>query len=147
MLALGGVVVACLLVATLRVCEPCVVFFFGSGDFGMCCGFPFVHGAQNFVSVQSFAVDSLAQALSEVYNGSFSIEGPTSSEGEGKSFKGGDVGVDVPSSHGEFHELVIRILFLGRVHPGILERHFELCPEYFVIFTYVIGLGGVCACY
>ena len=50
MLVLCGVVMVCLVMA-LCVCEPHVVFLFSSGDFGACCGFPFVHGVGNFVPV------------------------------------------------------------------------------------------------
>ena len=57
---LGHIIVVCLLIATLRTYEPCIVFFLGSRDLGAYCSFPFVHGAGNFVSVQSFAVDAFA---------------------------------------------------------------------------------------
>ena len=145
MLVLGGVIVTCLLVAALCVCKSCVVFLFGSGDFGMCCCFPFVHSARDLVPVQCLAMDPLAQAFSEAYNGSLSVECPTSCEC--KSLEGGDVSDDVPSCHGEFHELVICVLLLGCVHPGVLEHPFELHPESFVIFAYVVWTGGVGACY
>ena len=144
MLVLGGVVMACLLVATLCVREPCIVFFFGSGDFSACCCFPFVHGTRDFVPVQCFAMDPLAQAFSEVYNGTLSIECPAGRKCQ--SFKGGDVGVYVPPCHSEFHELVVHVLFLGHVHPGVMKRHFELCPESFIIFAYMVWVGGVGAC-
>ena len=91
----------CLLVVALCTCESCIVFFLGPGDFGVCCCFPFIHGAGNFVPIQCLAVDSFAQAFSELYDGSFSVKSPASCES--KSFKGGDVGVDVPPGHGEFH--------------------------------------------
>ena len=144
MLVLRGVVMVCLVMA-LCVCEPHVVFLFSSGDFGACCGFPFIHGVGNFVPVQCFAMDSLAQALPEPYYSSLGIEGPTGSKGE--SFEGGNVGVDVPSSHGEFHELVICILLFGRVCPGIMKCSFKFSPEYLIIFVYVVWLGGVCVGY
>ena len=99
----------------------------------------------NFVSVQGFAVDPFAQAFPESYDGAFSVECPASHKG--KSFEGGDVGVDVPTSHGELHELVVCILFLGGVCPGIVKRHFEFCPKYFVILAYMVWSGDVCACY
>ena len=144
-LVLGGVVVMCLLIVALCIGEPCVVFFFGSGDFGACCCFPFVHGARDFVSIQHFAVDTLAQAFPEAYDSSFGVECPASSKCQ--PFKGGDVSVDVPSRHGEFHKLVICILFLGGVRPSVLKRHFELCPEYLIVFTYMVRMGGVSACH
>ena len=143
-LVLRSIVMTCLLIVMLCVCEPCVVFFFGPGDFSVYCRFPFIHSARDFVPIQRLAMDPLAQAFSEAYNGSFSIEGPTSSESE--SFKGGDVGINIPSSHGEFHELVVRVLFLGHVHPGVVKCRFELHPEYLVVFKYVVWSGGVCVC-
>ena len=88
-LVLGGVVVTCLLIAVLCVGEPCVVFFFGPGDFGACCCFPFVHGTRDFVSIQCFAVNSLTQAFPEAYNSSFGIECPASSKCQ--PFEGGNV--------------------------------------------------------
>ena len=144
-LGLGGVIGTVLLVAALCVGEPCVVFFFGSSDFGARCCFPFVHSMRNLIPIQGFAVYPLAQAFSEAYNGPFSVEGPTSSEGQ--SFEGGNISVNVPPCHGEFHELVIRILLLGRVRPSVMEGCFELGPEDFVILAYMIGFGGVGMCY
>ena len=131
----------CLLVAMLCAHEPCIVFFLGSGDFGTCCHFPFIHGAGDFVPVQRFAVDSFAYAFPEPYNGSFSVKGLAGCEG--KPFKGGYVGVNVPPGHSELHQLVIRVLLFGCVHPGVVKRPLKLCPKHLVILVYMVWLGGV----
>ena len=142
MLGLGGVVGT---IAALCVGESGIVFFFGSRNFGTGCRFPFVHGVRDVVSIQGFTVDSFAQALPEANNSAFGVEGPAGREGQ--SFKGGNVSVDIPPRHGELHELVVHVLFLGRVCPGVMERRFKLGPEDFVVFSYVVRSGGIGACY
>ena len=91
----------CLLVALLCACESCIVLFFSSGGLGVCHGFPLVHGTGYFVPVQGLAENPLAQAFPESYNCPFSIQCPSCCKGE--AFACGNVGVDVPANHDEFH--------------------------------------------